>query len=139
MCECLRRFAGLWPLFDTIGPGYEQACWKAIGKSHWEAGREFSLFLSPVEAIRRGYLSIIPDLYKEISAGTGDIQDDGSILAFGGGAGQRVLMCRVLVGGELGEKKGVNRKRDAVLSVPTLTDKDICEHKMGHRTPRVII
>ncbi len=55
-------------------------------------------------SIRRGYLSIIPTCI-EISAGQEIFIDDGSILLLAEELDRDSIKCRVLVGGELGEKK----------------------------------
>ena len=126
--EALRRPVAT--LLDTKGPEIRTGMLEGHRKVTLEAGREFSLFLSPVEGNPSGVSVDYPDLYKEISAGQEIFIDDGSILLLAEELDRDSIKCRVLVGGELGEKKGVNVP-GADLSVPTLTDKDICDIRWG--------
>jgi len=126
--EALRR--PVPTLLDTKGPEIRTGMLEGHRKVTLEAGREFSLFLSPVEGNPSGVSVDYPDLYKEISAGQEIFIDDGSILLLAEELDRDSIKCRVLVGGELGEKKGVNVP-GADLSVPTLTDKDICDIRWG--------
>jgi pyruvate kinase len=70
------------------------------------------------------------DLPKEVTVGQNIFIDDGTIHLKAENIGQNRVTCRVVVGGELGEHKGVNVP-GAELSVPTLTEKDVSDIEWG--------
>lgn len=69
-------------------------------------------------------------LPEEVTVGDSLFIDDGSIQLKIEAIGTDSIECRVLVGGTLGERKGLNAP-GASLSVPTLTEKDIEDIKWG--------
>lgn len=69
----------------------------------------------------------LPD---EVAAGESLFIDDGSIQLRIEEIRPGAIECRVLVGGTLGERKGLNAP-SAQLSVPTLTEKDIADIRWG--------
>ncbi len=117
-------------LLDTKGPEIRTGMLPNHEKVWLESGKEFYLFFEPVEGNADGVYVDYPDLYKEVSVGQEIFIDDGSILLSVEALDPAAIKCRVLVGGELGEKKGVNVP-GANLSVPTLTDKDISDIRWG--------
>jgi pyruvate kinase len=70
------------------------------------------------------------DLPREVSVGQNIFIDDGAIHLRVESIEPGRVVCRVVVGGELGEHKGVNVP-GAELSVPTLTDKDVRDIEWG--------
>ena len=117
-------------LLDTKGPEIRTGMLPNHEKIHLEPGKEFYLFFEHAEGSEYGVYIDYPDLYKEVSIGQDIFIDDGSILLSVEALDPAAIKCRVLVGGELGEKKGVNVP-GADLSVPTLTDKDISDIRWG--------
>lgn len=117
-------------LLDTKGPEIRTGMLPNHEKIHLEPGKEFYLFFEHAEGNEYGVYIDYPDLYKEVSIGQDIFIDDGSILLSVEALDPAAIKCRVLVGGELGEKKGVNVP-GADLSVPTLTDKDISDIRWG--------
>ena len=117
-------------LLDTKGPEIRTGMLPNHEKIHLEPEKEFYLFFEHAEGSEYGVYIDYPDLYKEVSIGQDIFIDDGSILLSVEALDPAAIKCRVLVGGELGEKKGVNVP-GADLSVPTLTDKDISDIRWG--------
>ncbi len=117
-------------LLDTKGPEIRTGMLEGHQKATLASGEDFRLSLVPVEGNSKTVYIDYPDLYKEISEGQEIFIDDGSIQLSVESFDENSINCRVLVGGELGEKKGVNVP-GADLSVPTLTEKDISDIKWG--------
>ena len=117
-------------LLDTKGPEIRTGMLPNHEKIQLESGKEFYLFFEAVEGNADGVHVDYPDLYKEVSVGQEIFIDDGSLLLSVEALDPAAIKCRVLVGGELGEKKGVNVP-GANLSVPTLTEKDISDIRWG--------
>lgn len=117
-------------LLDTKGPEIRTGMLVNNEKVQLGSGSEFNLYSEPVEGTAKGVYIDYPNLYKEVSVGQEIFIDDGSILLSIEALDPSVIRCRVMVGGELGEKKGVNVP-GANLSVPTLTDKDISDIVWG--------
>ena len=126
--ETLRRPVAT--LLDTKGPEIRTGMLEGHQKVMLEAGNGFSLLLAPAVGNSVGVYVDYPGLYKEISVGQEIFIDDGSILLLAESLDSNSVRCRVMVGGELGEKKGVNVP-GADLSVPTLTEKDISDIRWG--------
>jgi len=113
-------------ILDTKGPEIRTGMLVRHEKITLRAGDIFYLYLDDREGDSNGVSVDYPALYQEISAGQDIFIDDGAILLSVESLDPKSIMCRVLVGGELGEKKGINIP-GADLSVPTLTDKDISD------------
>lgn len=126
--ETLRRPVAT--LLDTKGPEIRTGMLEGHQKVMLEAGNGFSLLLAPAVGNSVGVYVDYPGLYKEISVGQEIFIDDGSISLLAESLDSNSVRCRVMVGGELGEKKGVNVP-GADLSVPTLTEKDISDIRWG--------
>ncbi|MCS7233454.1 MAG: pyruvate kinase [Synergistetes bacterium] len=71
-----------------------------------------------------------PDLYKDVKSGDHILIDDGKIDLEVVEIRDCDIHCRVIVGGELGEKKGVNIP-GVDISLPALSDKDISDIRWG--------
>ncbi len=117
-------------LLDTKGPEIRTGMLPNHQKVFLEPGSGFRLFFEPADGSAEGVYIDYPDLYKEISVGQEIFIDDGSILLSVESVDSNSINCRIMVGGELGEKKGINVP-GADLSVPTLTEKDISDIKWG--------
>lgn len=118
-------------LLDTKGPEIRTGLLENGEKVNLTAGDMFELRLADCSP---GNVSgVFVDhgvLYKEIEAGQDIFIDDGSIHLKAEKLSQEKIVCRVIVGCELGERKGINIP-GADLSVPTLTDKDVNDISWG--------
>jgi len=126
--EKLRR--PIATLLDTKGPEIRTGMLVNHEKVQLISGSEFYLYFEQKDGTSESVYVDYSDLYKEVSVGQEIFIDDGSILLSVEGFDSAAIKCRVLVGGELGEKKGVNVP-GAKLSVPTLTEKDISDIRWG--------
>ena len=117
-------------LLDTKGPEIRTGMLASHQKVILDPGSSFRLFFEPADGSAEGVYIDYPHLYKEISVGQEIFIDDGSLLLSVESLDSNSISCRVMVGGELGEKKGINVP-GADLSVPTLTEKDISDIKWG--------
>lgn len=126
--ETLRR--PIATLLDTKGPEIRTGMLAGHKKVYLNPGNNFDLYFQPVEGTEAGVYIDYPDLYREVNRGQDIFIDDGTIQLSVEELSSASLKCKVLVGGELGEKKGVNVP-GADLSVPTLTEKDISDIRWG--------
>ncbi len=117
-------------ILDTKGPEIRTGLLDGRSPVTLMAGDPFVLYVSPVTGTPSGVSVDYPDLNKEVSPGQEIFIDDGSILLVVESVDRESLRCRVMVGGELGERKGINVP-GADLSGPTLTEKDISDIKWG--------
>lgn len=113
-------------LLDTKGPEIRTGVLENHEKIVLRAGDEFFLHLEPFVGNVSGVFVDYPGLYKEVVIGQNIFIDDGTLLLSVESLSPDEIKCRVLVGGELGERKGVNVP-GADLSVPTLTEKDVTD------------
>lgn len=96
----------------------------AEGKVTLVAGQEFSLDRDPAPGTAQRVCLPHPELFEVIGAGQSLLLDDGKLrLAVLGNEG-RVIRTRVVNGGVLSDRKGVNVP-DVVLPIPALTEKDL--------------
>ena len=126
--EKLRR--PIATLIDTKGPEIRTGMLVNNEKVLLNSGDEFYLYFVPKDGTADGVYVDYVNLYKEVPIGQEIFIDDGSIVLSVEEIDPSAIRCRVLVGGELGEKKGINVP-GAKLSVPTLTDKDISDIRWG--------
>lgn len=118
-------------LLDTKGPEIRTGLLEGGNKALLAAGNRFDLRLeddSPGNA--EGVYVDHRALYKEIEVGQDIFIDDGSLHLRVEALAPDKVTCQIIVGGELGERKGVNAP-DAALSVTTLTDKDVSDIHWG--------
>ena len=90
----------------------------------------FDLLIHDQEGTNEGVYVTYDRLTEEIEVGQDLYIDDGSIHLVVESIEEDRLRCRIVVGGILGERKGVNFP-GATLSVPTLTEKDIADIRWG--------
>lgn len=126
--ETLRR--PIATVLDTKGPEIRTGMLANHEKVQLISGDEFNLYLEPKDGTSKGVYVDYDNLYKEVSSGQEIFIADGSIQLSVEEINSAVIKCRILVGGELGEQKGVNAP-GADLSVPTLTEKDISDIRWG--------
>lgn len=117
-------------LLDTKGPEIRTGELPGHGKVTLKSDSEFTLFFEKKEGGEYGVCIDYPKLASEVAKGQNIFIDDGAIHLEVVETSPEAIKCRVIVGGELGEHKGVNVP-GANLSVPTLTDKDISDLKWG--------
>lgn len=118
-------------LLDTKGPEIRTGLLENGEKAFLSAGEKFELRLedkTPGNA--SGVFVDHRELYNEIAVGHDIFIDDGSLHLKVEKLSPEKIICQVIVGGELGERKGLNAP-DANLSVSTLTDKDVNDISWG--------
>ncbi len=113
-------------LLDTKGPEIRTGILVNHEKVTLKAGEMFVLYLNQAEGDVSGVYVDYPHLYEEVVIGQEIFIDDGSLQLSVESLDSNAINCRVLVGGELGERKGINIP-GADLSVPTLTEKDVSD------------
>lgn len=118
-------------LLDTKGPEIRTGQLEGGNKAMLAAGEKFELRLKDkAPGSSAGVFVDHSALYKEIIEGQDIYIDDGSLHLKAETLAPDKIVCQVIVGGELGERKGLNVP-GANLSVPTLTDKDVSDIHWG--------
>lgn len=117
-------------LLDTKGPEIRTGELPGHGKVTLKADTEFTLFFEKRPGDENGVYIDYPPLAEEVEPGQNIFIDDGTINLEVLETSPKGVACRVIVGGELGEHKGINVP-GANLSVPTLTEKDIADLRWG--------
>ncbi len=107
----------------------------AEGSVRLEPGQPFALDteMDPQGGHERAVSVAYPQLVDDIEPGDLLLLDDGQIVLQAEAVGRSRIDCRVVQGGELSGKKGLN-KRGGGLSAPALTDKDREDIEMTART-----
>ena len=124
------RISPIATILDTKGPEIRTGRLEGHRTVELKTGALFSLITDECDG-DSGKVSVsYANLPGEVEIGQDIFMDDGSIQLRIENISPREITCRVLVGGELGERKGVN-VTGADLSVPTLTEKDIADIKWG--------
>lgn len=117
-------------LLDTKGPEIRTGLLRDGEPIVLQAGQPFTLttrdVIGSVEEVGVSYAN----MPSEIARGNDIFIDDGTLHLRVEEIDGQDIHCQVLVGGELGDRKGVNIP-DADLSVPTLTPKDIEDIRWG--------
>jgi pyruvate kinase len=124
MVRALERESGrpIGLLADIQGPKLRIGRF-AGGRVHLAAGQEFTLDLDPSPGNARRVQLPHPEILHAAAQGTTLLLDDGKLrLRVGRSRGDH-LLCEVLTGGALSDRKGVNVP-DIVLDIPALTKKD---------------
>lgn len=118
-------------LLDTKGPEIRTGFLENHEKVWLASGASFMLRLEDQAAGNAAGVYVDhAALSREVKAGQNIFIDDGSIHLRVEEIKPAEILCKVIVGGELGERKGINVP-EAVLSVPTLTEKDIQDIRWG--------
>lgn len=118
-------------LLDTKGPEIRTGLLENHEKVLLAAGTQFDLRLEDDSAGNSSGVFIDHrTLYEEIAAGQDIFIDDGSLHLRAETLSAEKITCGVIVGGELGERKGVNIP-GANLSIRTLTEKDVNDLQWG--------
>lgn len=115
-------------LLDTKGPEIRTGMLREHSKVMLVQDSEFVLRFDGAEGDEHSVSVDYEPLHSEVAIGQSIYIDDGVIKLQVVELASDSIICRVIVGGELGERKGINVPA-ADLSVPTLTDKDINDIK----------
>jgi pyruvate kinase len=127
-------------ILDTKGPEIRTGMLVGHEKITLKSGNMFTLYLDMCEGDSQGVFVDYPELCSEVSIGQEIYIDDGSLQLLVESLEPKAIKCRVLVGGELGERKGINIP-GADLSVPTLTGKDVSDicWGIGHEVDYIAV
>ncbi|MBC7322200.1 MAG: pyruvate kinase [Acetomicrobium sp.] len=117
-------------MLDTKGPEIRTGSLANHGTVILHEGNVFVLTSEPVEGDESRVSISHAKLFEDVKPGMNIFIDDGTITLVVEDIRDHDIVCRVVVGGELGEHKGINIP-DANLSVPALTEKDIEDIKWG--------
>lgn len=117
-------------LLDTKGPEIRTGLLRDGAPVMLQAGQHFTLTTRDVVGGDDEVSVSYPNMPSEVARGNDIFIDDGTLHLRVEEIDGQDVRCQVLVGGELGDRKGVNIP-DADLSVPTLTPKDIEDIRWG--------
>lgn len=110
-------------MLDTKGPEIRIGTF-IKGKATLKRGQKFTLYLKPVPGDENGVYVTYRDLNKIVAKGDKILLDDGLIELEVINSGDDEILCNVVNGGEIGDKKGVNVPNKC-LPLPAVTQKDI--------------
>ncbi len=116
-------------LLDTKGPEVRLGTF-ADGRVTLETGASFTLCMYDTEGDASHVSITYRDLWKDITTGTRILIDDGNLELSAEHVDKREIVCRVLHGGEVSNRKGVNLP-GVQLSMPFLSEKDRADIKFG--------
>ena len=117
-------------LLDTKGPEIRTGRLKDGKKVMLETGATFTLTVDDIEGDDKKVSISYEGLVEDIDRGNTILIDDGLIGLKVVSKSTREIVCEVVNGGELGEKKGVNVPNVAV-RLPAITEKDKDDIKFG--------
>lgn len=110
-------------LLDTKGPEIRTGLLKNGEKVRLETGAEFTLTAEEIQGDETRVCQTYPALAKDVKPGNTILIDDGLIALQVKEIRDMDIVCEVLNGGELGQRKGVNVPNVRV-NLPGLTPKD---------------
>lgn len=117
-------------LLDTKGPEIRTGVLKDGKKITLETGSTFTLTVEDIIGDEKKVSITYAGLVEDVDAGSTILIDDGLIGLKVISKTEKDIVCEVVNGGELGEKKGVNVPNVAV-RLPAITDKDKADIKFG--------
>lgn len=117
-------------LLDTKGPEIRTGVLKDGKKVQLKAGEKFILTSEETVGDETKVSITYTGLVDDVSVGSTILIDDGLIGLEVAGKTEKDIHCRVVNGGELGERKGVNVPNVPV-RLPAITDKDREDLKFG--------
>lgn len=117
-------------LLDTKGPEIRTKLLKDHKKVMLETGSEFTLTTGDIEGDETRVAITYENLYKDVKKGGKILIDDGLIELEVEKVEGTEIVCTVINGGELGEKKGVNVP-NVKIKLPALTEKDKEDIRFG--------
>lgn len=110
-------------LLDTKGPEIRTGILKGGQKVYLEEGSQFTLTTEQIEGNNIRCSQTYKDLPKDVKAGDTILIDDGLIQLTVEEVTDTDVVCRVVNGGELGQKKGINVPNVEV-KLPAITEQD---------------
>ena len=117
-------------LLDTKGPEIRTGLLKAGKKVTLKEGEQFTLTIDEIEGDEKKVSISYAGLAEDVEIGKTILIDDGLIGLRVTGKTEKDIICTVINGGELGERKGVNVPNVAV-RLPAITQKDKEDLKFG--------
>ena len=117
-------------LLDTKGPEIRTGVLKDGKKVQLETGSTFTLTIDEIEGSNKKVSITYRGLVEDVDKGKIILIDDGLIGLEVVSKTERDIICTVINGGELGERKGVNVPNVPV-RLPAITDKDKEDIKFG--------
>ena len=117
-------------LLDTKGPEIRTGLLKGGAKVQLEAGEELILTTEMIEGDATRVSITYEGLVEDVSAGTSILIDDGLIELEVLEVIGTDIRCRIINGGELGQRKGVNVP-NVPIRLPALTEKDREDIRFG--------
>lgn len=110
-------------LLDTKGPEIRTGILEGGQKVYLEEGSQFTLTTEQIEGNNTRCSQTYKDLPKDVKAGDTILIDDGLIQLTVEEVTDTDVVCRVVNGGELGQKKGINVPNVEV-KLPAITEQD---------------
>ena len=117
-------------LLDTKGPEIRTGLLKDGKKVNLEAGNKFVLTMDEIVGDDSKVSISYKGLVEDVKAGTTILIDDGLIGLEVVETTEKEIICEIINGGELGERKGVNVPNVPV-RLPALTEKDKDDIRFG--------
>ena len=117
-------------LLDTKGPEIRTGMLKEGKKVTLTEGSQFILYTDEVEGNEEGCSITYPELTQDVKAGNTILIDDGLLELKVEEVQENKIVCTVINGGELGEKKGVNVPNVNV-NLPGITEQDVKDILFG--------
>jgi pyruvate kinase len=117
-------------ILDTKGPEIRTGLLAGHKDAELAAGSVFRLVTGECEGDAERVSITYAGLPEEVTEGQDLYIDDGEIHLKVTGTEPGCVVCKVITGGALGERKGINVP-GADLSVPTLTEKDVADIEWG--------
>ena len=116
-------------LLDTKGPEVRLKTFKE-GKAEIKEGDRFKLTTSEVVGDSSICSISFPNLPKDVSIGTTILIDDGAIELCAESVNATDIVCKVVRGGKVSDRKGINVP-DVNLSMPYISDADMKDLEFG--------
>lgn len=110
-------------LLDTKGPEIRTKGLKDDKEVILKKGNEFILTIEDIDGDENGVSVTYDNIINEVEVGTCILIDDGLIELVVKEVQEKSLVCKIVSGGELGSKKGINIP-NAKLNLPAITKKD---------------
>lgn len=110
-------------LLDTKGPEIRTGVLKNGGKVLLKAGEEFTLTSEEIAGDEKRVYQTYPQLAEDVKSGDTILIDDGLIELQVKETRGTEIVCQIMNGGELGQRKGINVPNVKV-NLPAITDKD---------------
>lgn len=117
-------------LLDTKGPEIRTGVLEGGRKVTLEQGATFILSAEEITGTKEKVSITYPGLIQDVERGQRILIDDGLIGLEVTGKNQTEIICKVINGGELGERKGINVPNVAV-RLPAITEKDKEDIRFG--------